>query len=214
MELKDYYRILGIAQGASSAEIRDAFRTLAKKYHPDIAQDNPHATAHFKEIREAYECLAHPARRAAYDEDRWLRGMSQRSRHPRSLSADWVLQEARRLRRHMSSIDSYRMNHEALRDYVRALLSPEHLSVLRETAEHRSLIIDELMGSLVRMRYEYAESIKPELMMVSEELPSQRLRIHRWLNTRKTAAREVWVLPLLVFVMVIAFCVLMWSLRR
>lgn len=214
MELKDYYRILGIAQGASSAEIKDAFRNLAKKYHPDVAQDNPFATTHFKELREAYECLSHPARRAAYDEERWLRGMSQRSRHPRSLSPDWILQEARRLRKHMAGIDSYRMNHEALRDYVQALLSPEHMSVLRDAREYRELIANELLASLIRMRYEYAGAMRPELMMLTEGLPDQQARIEDWLKKRKLAAREIWLLPLLVFVVVVAFCVLIWSLRQ
>lgn len=213
MSLKDHYRTLGVAQGASSAEIRDAFRTLAKKYHPDKAPENPHATSHFKEIREAYETLSHPARRAAYDEERWLRGMSQRSRHPRSLNPDWILQEARRLRRHMTTIDSYRMNHAALRDYVRSLLSPEHLSILQDAAEHRRLLLDEILASLRHMRFEFAEQLQPELLMLARNSPESDEKIRVWLQQRKSTSRETWVLPTVVLLFVLAFCLLMWWLR-
>jgi molecular chaperone DnaJ len=63
---RDYYEILGIPRGANSDEIRRAFRTLAKEYHPDVNK-NPDAEAKFKEINEAYAVLSNSERRAAYD---------------------------------------------------------------------------------------------------------------------------------------------------
>ena len=54
---KDYYKTLGLQKGASSDEVKKAYRTLAKKYHPDKNPDNKEAEEKFKEISEAYEYI-------------------------------------------------------------------------------------------------------------------------------------------------------------
>jgi curved DNA-binding protein len=66
MEYKDYYKILDVSRGASPAEIKRAYRKLARKYHPDVSKD-ANAEAHFKEINEAYEVLKDEEKRKAYD---------------------------------------------------------------------------------------------------------------------------------------------------
>jgi curved DNA-binding protein len=67
VEFKDYYKSLGVAREASQDEIRNAFRKLARKYHPDVAKDKARAEEQFKEINEAYEVLSDPAKRKKYD---------------------------------------------------------------------------------------------------------------------------------------------------
>jgi curved DNA-binding protein len=67
-EFKDYYRVLGVSPKATDEEIRKAFRTLARKYHPDVAKDKKTAEEKFKEINEAHEVLSHPDSRRKYDE--------------------------------------------------------------------------------------------------------------------------------------------------
>ncbi len=64
---RDYYEVLGISKGASEDEIKKAYRSLAKKYHPDINKA-PDAAEKFKEINEAYEILSDPQKRANYDQ--------------------------------------------------------------------------------------------------------------------------------------------------
>ena len=63
----DYYDTLGVARGAAEADIKRAYRQLARKYHPDVAEDKVAAESHFKEINEAYEVLSDPQKRANYD---------------------------------------------------------------------------------------------------------------------------------------------------
>lgn len=68
VEFKDYYEVLGVARDASDAEIKKAFRGLARQYHPDVAKDRPQAEKKFKEINEANEVLSDPDKRRKYDQ--------------------------------------------------------------------------------------------------------------------------------------------------
>lgn len=67
MEYKDYYEILGVDRNATEAQIKKAYRKLARKYHPDVS-DSSDAEIRFKEAGEAYEVLKDPEKRAAYDQ--------------------------------------------------------------------------------------------------------------------------------------------------
>ena len=67
MDKRDYYEVLGVSKTATDAEIKSAFRRLAKKYHPDINKE-PGAEKKFKEIGEAYAVLSDPNKRKQYDQ--------------------------------------------------------------------------------------------------------------------------------------------------
>ncbi|MBQ8365121.1 MAG: DnaJ domain-containing protein [Bacteroidaceae bacterium] len=68
MAFIDYYKVLGVKPDATEAEIRKAYRKLAKKYHPDINKDDPQAQERFQAINEANEVLSNPDKRKKYDE--------------------------------------------------------------------------------------------------------------------------------------------------
>jgi hypothetical protein len=66
VDLPDYYKVLGLARGATPDEIRNAYRLLARKYHPDVSTEDD-GQQKFIVVREAYETLRDPKRRMNYD---------------------------------------------------------------------------------------------------------------------------------------------------
>src|SRR3954470_3544292 len=64
---RDPYEVLGVQRTAGEADIKKAFRRLARELHPDVNPDDPQAEEKFKEAAEAYEILSDPDRRATYD---------------------------------------------------------------------------------------------------------------------------------------------------
>jgi DnaJ-class molecular chaperone len=76
VKFKDYYDVLGTSKAATEDDIRKAYRTLARKYHPDVNPGDKSAEDRFKEINEAYEVLSDPEKRKRYDqlEPNWKAG--------------------------------------------------------------------------------------------------------------------------------------------
>ena len=66
-EKRDYYEVLGIGKNATDAEIKSAYRKLAKKYHPDLNPGDKDAEEKFKEVNEANDVLSDPDKRKRYD---------------------------------------------------------------------------------------------------------------------------------------------------
>lgn len=67
MAKRDYYEVLGVSKSASEDDIKKAYRTLAKKYHPDVSKE-PGANEKFKEVQEAYDVLSDPQKREQYNQ--------------------------------------------------------------------------------------------------------------------------------------------------
>ena len=66
-EKADYYQTLGVSKGSTDAQIKSAYRNLARKHHPDVDKSDG-AEKKFKEINEAYQILSDPQKKSAYDQ--------------------------------------------------------------------------------------------------------------------------------------------------
>ena len=98
MEFKDYYATLGVSKTASEKEVKQAFRKLARKFHPDVNQADKSAESKFKEINEAYEVLGDPDKRKKYDElgANWrLYEQAQQQGRPAGTPPHWPLRSCR-----------------------------------------------------------------------------------------------------------------------
>ncbi|MEO6833380.1 MAG: DnaJ domain-containing protein [Chitinophagaceae bacterium] len=171
MALKNYYACLGVSPVADLADIKTAFRTLAKKYHPDTAPENPFAAHHFAEVQEAYNVLSNPKTRAKYDQERWLRGMNVAVHQTIALTPDWILMQAVNLRKYMAGIDTYHMDHALLRDYLLFLLRDEHLSVLQSERDFQERLLDEILASAAFLKNDFLpEILERSKMLVGDDI--------------------------------------------
>ena len=97
MEFKDYYATLGVAKTATEKDIKQAYRKLARKFHPDVNPGDKTAESRFKAINEAYEVLGDPDKRRKYDELGANWRQYEQALHPGEVDAglvDEVLDEA------------------------------------------------------------------------------------------------------------------------
>ncbi len=97
MAFIDYYKILGVEKNATEKDIKNAYRKLARKYHPDVNPDNKEAEQKFKEINEANEVLSDPENRKKYDKygkdwqhgEEFKKAQQQRQAHYQSRRQDY-----------------------------------------------------------------------------------------------------------------------------
>jgi len=92
VEFKDYYATLAVSKAASEKEIKQTYRKLARKFHPDVNPGDKQAETRFKEINEAYEVLGDPAKRKKYDElgANWrLYEQAERQGGPNPFAGQW-----------------------------------------------------------------------------------------------------------------------------
>lgn len=210
-QLKDYYKILELQPAATNEQVKKAYRIQAFKYHPDTNPDNQYAAAHFLEIQEAYSVLIDETRRRRYDEERWLSGMSNRAKDQVVITPEWIHKEACRLSRHMATVDTYRMSHSALYDYVFLLLQDSYMAILQQTndVDTNALIVKELLQSTRHLKYMYMQSVGNKLAELVHDDEALTL-IHR--QVQRSRKQYLWqkYQPYVIAIITIALCVLMY----
>ncbi len=165
---KDYYQTLKIAPQAMLTDVKKAYRALAYQYHPDKNPDNEFAVHYFHEIQEAYETLSHPEKRARYDEERWLAGFAQKKRS-QPVTSQWVYTESIKLASHMATVDTYRMSHRALNEYVMMLLNDANMAVLKNEAneDNNNNIAREILKATKKLEYRHFVDIIARLLVLA-----------------------------------------------
>ena len=88
--MRDPYEVLGVSKGANEADVKSAYRRLAKKLHPDLNPGNKKAEEQFKEVSAAHDLLSDPDKRARFDLSKTASSETRRSASPRSVSLSFI----------------------------------------------------------------------------------------------------------------------------
>lgn len=190
-QLKDHYKVLGISPEASEPEIKKAFRKLAVMYHPD-KNHGRHAEAYFIQVQQAYKVLSDPHAKKKYDNERWLTGMNARAKAHNGATAEWLLKEAIQLNRHMSTVDSWRMSHKNLYDYIAQLLSEENMQVLEQSNSDalRESVAQQVLQATSILNYQYMEPLVPKLQSLAKG--NDDLQIDVYMAMKKHRRQAQW----------------------
>jgi hypothetical protein len=133
--IKDYYTILELTPAASLDDIKKAYRRLAHLYHPDKKGDDPYAIAQFSEIKEAYEVLTHPLKKAYYLQQRWYEHSTGKKVRQEIITPVTVLKQMLELDKYVRTLDIHRMDKEGLYHHIVTILSKETIQKLNSFKE-------------------------------------------------------------------------------
>lgn len=208
--MKDYYKILGIEPKATEQEIKKSFRQLALKFHPDKNQGDTRSAAKFLEIQEAYQVLIDAHERAQYDQHRY-RAHGYKQYHQPEVTPTWILHICKKLNKSLDAMDTHRMSHGALCEYIHMILCPEHISILqlKKEAQINEAIIHELLHSMYWLEPSYQPLIISKLQEVAATDPSKRAIYQHVQQSHKQQLMRS-ATPWTVIITTLLLCILMY----
>lgn len=217
MLLKDYYQILGLEPGAGAKEIKQAYRLLAHKFHPDKSGEDNYAQARYLEIKEAYETLINPARKEAYLQQRWYQqSMGKKMASTGADTPETILNKALEINRYAASLNPYRIDRITLKQYLADLLDDASISILNtfkdlSVNEQIALLLLEPAGFL---RAQDAREITDRLNKI--HLPGDHLKkkADNLINQLRHAERKKNYEPWLLVILTVILCVVFYFLGR
>lgn len=211
MALKDHYRTLGVPASASVQEIKQAFRRLAHKYHPDKNNDHEAAALHFREIQQAYFILSDVRRRKNYDEERYFAGLSA-AKTPQRISGEWLLQQVHALNKHLQHLDTYSINHQVLQSYMAQLLSEEHIAVLHLENDSTTVaaILKNGLHAADKLDQKYYLQLLPLFTHLAGSDPELITLIEEHSLRKKNKYKQGRLLPLIIIAIALLLCLLMY----
>ncbi len=210
--MKDHYKTLGIPPSATIIEIKKAFRKLALKYHPDKNPDSKLSEAYFRDIQEAYSVLSDEYKRELYDDERWLSGMGNKTRHQQEVTPEWLVKISKELNSSLAVMDTHRMSQGALQAYILLILSEGHISVLqhRNDKESTATVINELLKATQRLEAKYLEEIEQRLITLANSDTAMQQAIDTHIEERMKQARQEKMYPYVVIIITLALCLFMY----
>ena len=211
--LKDYYKILGIKPSASLSEIKKAYRGMAMRYHPDKNPDNEYAAIQFREVQEAYTTLSDPLKRERYDDDRWMQG--RKREYVQDVTPAWLLKVSIDMNTHLHAMDTYRLSHRALQEYILLILSDAHIAMLQQYGdeERTTAIIREVIKAMKWLAFPYFDPIIARMLTLTAD-EALRAEIIGYYKKRSIDVRVRNSLPVIGFVITVLLCLLMYYFGR
>lgn len=217
MPLRDHYKTLELPVQASPQEIKNAYRRLARLYHPDKHEDAHKATAYFQDIQEAYAVLSDPSRRRVYDKELRHAGQYQWQKKDQTYSSEQVLKQFADLSRYITTLDGRSINYDALTDHILALLSDSNIQLLQRVSEPdtNSLLTRYVLQVCERMvSSRLFSQISERLQLILGSQPELLQELERELARRREQERKNNLVPYaaigIVFLVVIIMFFLLW----
>jgi hypothetical protein len=210
--LKDHYATLGIAPAATAADVKKAYRALALKYHPDRSHAaSETGEARFREVQEAYDVLSSTARRARYDEERWLMGMDKRSKSAVPNTPDGIRKEIISVCQSLDGLDTHRIDRQVLSAYFLHLLRPARMEVLigESSPADRAQIIDALLPRMRLLPPEAYAEMHALLTKLAGEDTALQAQIDVHARAYRSARRYRRWEPYLIALIALVVCLLM-----
>lgn len=207
--LKDYYFILGLEPSATLAEIKKAYRKLALQFHPDKNHQDPYASAQFTEIKEAYEVLTDPSKKAYYLQQRWYNQSTGRRTKQATVTPVTILKQALELEKYVSRLDHFRMDTKGLQEYILELVNNDTIEKLNRFKEEATndTIVDTLLHCVKPLPFALTVDVIRQLQKIRTNDPTSKKLADHAISRQKKYRRErytIWVILLLV----ILFCLL------
>lgn len=216
MQLKDYYTILELPPSASPDEIKKAYRRLAQVYHPDKNGEDMYALARFTEIKEAYETLTNPTRKAHYLQHRWYARSMGKPMAKAPVTPVTILQKALELDKYVRTLDVHRMDEEGLSHYMMELFSSETIKQL--AAFNEPAIIRDIISSSLRtlhvISYPQALRVVDQLKKMSVKDPQTSAELDRFLKHKQSGYYWEKRRTGLVLAVVLLLCLLIFFLAK
>jgi molecular chaperone DnaJ len=214
--VKDYYKILQIPPHATLSEIKQAYRRLAMKYHPDKNSGDMFATKQFNEVKEAYEVLTNPVKKDVYLQERWYNQSMGKKRTTEAVTPVSILKLSLELEKYVSRLDVHRMNEESLSEYIEELLSADTIEVLRQFNERgiNNGIITNILKALKPLPLKYAKPLLERLEKLAVDNEKMLQKINDSLREHKKIFLWDKYKTLLMLLFTILICLLIYLMNR
>lgn len=190
MRVKDYYKILEVAQGATEAEIKRSFRKMALRFHPDTNNGNKYSEAWFRELQEAYEVLTDPNKRESYLQERWLaQSLGQPLEKTAPLTPNTVAMEAMQVTKTVMDMDHFRMDHRALANKLLAVMTDEKIQMLHAFNDKQATrqVATQMLQASAPLDYKYLPDFFKQMQKLSEGDPAFSATLEYTKRQRKKA---------------------------
>lgn len=211
MQIKDYYKTLGISPTAPVNDIKKAYRKLALKYHPDTNDGNALFEVHFVEIKEAYEVLIDPSQREDYNYKRWYNRTIGKDFTHRPLTAHAVLEECKKLTNYLSGTSQFHVEYDGLSRHIREILNDRNMDILQQSGENLLInqVIKLLLHASSHLPYHYHTPIIDQLKVLAgdDKEVTEKIELHIKHHEQKALFEKYKIAGVIIFTLIICLII-------
>lgn len=211
MDIKDYYKVLGVAPTAGMHEIKKAYRRLAIKFHPDTNEGDTSNEMQFMEIKEAYEVLIDPAQREEYNYKRWYNRTIGKDFVYKPHTAHEILNECKKLNNYLSGINQFHIEYDGLNHHIHELLSDTNVNILQQSGE--LLVVNQVVKLMLHaanhLPFKYQPSITDKIKILAgddKEL-NEKIEWHNKQQRQKALFEKYKVAAVIIFTILICLII-------